>query len=170
MAYNALAAAAVGMRLGLSISQIQRGIVAFTPSRNRMEHFDSPWGFAVMNDSYNANPESMIAALDVLASVKGAKACILGDMKELGEFSEQEHYALGRYAAEKKIDIIIFVGQSSFDAFGMAQRLRPEGVHHFRDKDALAPNLRKILRPGSTVLIKGSRAMKLDEIADMLRK
>jgi len=170
MAYNALAAVMVGIRLGLSTSQIQRGIAEFTPSKNRMDDFNSPWGFTVMNDSYNANPESMVAALDVLASKKGRKACILGDMKELGEFSEQEHYKLGRYAAEKEIDVIIFVGQSSLDAYNVAQGIKPDGVYHFSNKDVLAPNLREILKPGSTVLLKGSRAMKLDEIADMLRK
>jgi UDP-N-acetylmuramoyl-tripeptide--D-alanyl-D-alanine ligase len=169
MAYNALAAALVGIRLGLSASQIQRGIAGFTPSGNRMDDFDSPWGVAVMNDSYNANPESMVAALDVLAARSGLKACILGDMKELGEFTEQEHCKLGRYAVEKSIDTIIFVGEASLDAYHTARGLRSDAVYHFMHKDALAPYLRGILKSGCSVLIKGSRSMKLDELADLLR-
>jgi len=169
MAYNALAAVAAGMRLGLSILQIQRGISEFTPSENRMDNFNSPWGIAVMNDSYNANPESMAAALDVLAASKGPKAAILADMKELGEFSEHEHRKLGRYASEIGIDMIIFVGQLSSGAYNEALGLKREGVFHFKDNEALKPKLRELLKPCSTVLIKGSRSMKLDEIADMMR-
>jgi len=135
-----------------------------------MESFISPWGIAVINDSYNANPESMAAALDVLASKKGFRACILGDMKELGEFSKPEHAKLGRYAVEKGIQQIIFVGELSADAYNVAKKLKPEGVSHFNNKDELKPNLRRLLNPGTTVLIKGSRVMMLDEISDLLRE
>ena len=170
MASNALAAVAVGMKLGLSLSQIQRGIAEFTPSGNRMDVFESPWGVTVINDSYNANPGSMTAALDVLAARPGRRVCILGDMLELGEFTEAEHRKLGSYAAGKKIDIMIFVGELSLGAYNAAREIAAEGVFHYSGKDALAPDLRGILEPGSTVLIKGSRSMKLDMIADMLRE
>ena len=107
MVYNALAGALVGRELGLNADEIKAGIEALVPvsGRNNLIETDS---LMIIDDCYNANPVSTKASLDVLATADTRKVAILGDMFELGENEKELHYGVGKHAAEKNIDLVIF--------------------------------------------------------------
>ncbi|MDR1001395.1 MAG: UDP-N-acetylmuramoyl-tripeptide--D-alanyl-D-alanine ligase [Clostridiales bacterium] len=173
---NALAAAAVGFALGLSGECIQEGLRSFPLSKNRMEFIRTD-RFTIINDVYNANPQSMIAALDVLSqmasynSVAGRKPqtiAILGDMFELGEFSQAHHEQIGRHAAELGIDYLITIGKAAdFIRQGFINNNKDNGGHSLsfaakeEAEDAL-PKFEEFLQQGDIILIKASRGMQLE--------
>lgn len=167
MVLNALAAAAVGHIYGLDIDVIKDGIENFTPSGKRMEIIELKNGAKVIDDSYNANPVSMKAAIDVLASCEGKKIAILGDMGELGEHGIHMHADIGRYLAEKKIDGIIGIGGLSENICSEAKNYGIAYVRHIKYvKDFL--NLDFI--PTGTILVKASHAMEFSRIVEELKK
>jgi len=155
---NALAAVAVGMEYGISIELIARGIAGFENAGMRQNIFVRD-GFKIIDDCYNANPESMAAALNVLAKTetKGRKIAVLGDMRELGRNSPEEHYKLGLLAAESA-DAVFLYGRETIDtlrgAGGIARR--------FATHEALAAALTTFAEPGDTILFKGSRGMRME--------
>ena len=162
MIMNALMAFATGLELGLTPSQIAEGIKSFTPTGHRMAISEVGSGSSAMtiiNDTYNASPPSMKAAIDMLVNAdqsdtKTRKVCIFGDMFELGDFAEEMHKDVGQYAREK-IDLLISIGELS---------RHMDAEHHFETKESFVKEWKTILRPGDTVLIKASRGMKLEEI------
>ena len=159
MIMNALMAFAAGLELGLTPQEIAAGIKAVTPIGHRMaitEVGSGPSAITIVNDAYNASPPSMKAALDMLARAEGRKVCILGDMFELGEYAENMHKDVGRYAAEK-VDLFIAIGSLS-KYMGAA--------HHFETKEAFLKEWQNFLLPGDTVLIKASRGMALETVAE----
>ncbi|MDR1663619.1 MAG: UDP-N-acetylmuramoyl-tripeptide--D-alanyl-D-alanine ligase [Clostridiales bacterium] len=171
MVMNALMAAAAGDYLGMSPEEIVRGIETFLPvSANRMEIVAAN-GMTVINDTYNASPTSMRAGIDVLTAggetENGRKVCVFGDMLELGEHAEKLHRELGAYAATRRVDCLIAVGELGkfiyegyIAAKGKAEALR------FDDKAGFTEKWREILQPGDTVLIKASRGMAFEEIVN----
>jgi UDP-N-acetylmuramoyl-tripeptide--D-alanyl-D-alanine ligase len=146
-----------------------------------MEVVHTPLGVTVLNDAYNANPDSMEAALRTLAAfpAAGRRFAVLGDMFELGETSLREHRALGRWLATCAIDRVFFTGKDmevAWKAFHSASKKKHRSEHgsaadsYFKTKKQLATTLRALLKPGDAMLIKGSRGMKMEELIDMLQK
>jgi UDP-N-acetylmuramoyl-tripeptide--D-alanyl-D-alanine ligase len=172
---NALAVAAVALELGVEPEVVaQRLSSATAASRWRMEVTTTDRGVTVVNDAYNANPESMVAALDALVAIgnpSGARAprrtwAVLGEMRELGETSAAAHEQVGRDAVARGIDHLVAVGAG---AYGVAHGARAAGggtvVSVVPDVDAAALLLRGELAPGDVVLVKASRASGLERVA-----
>ena len=174
--YNALAAAAAALGLGIRPTSIQKGLAKFKLSSKRMD-IRTYQGIRVINDSYNANPSSMKAALSVLSEqgpVVGAKPprriAVLGDMLELGHISKKAHLDIGKFAAGKHIDILVTKGYLSKDIASGAREAGLKKVYSSRSNEQACRILKKIVRPNDVLLIKGSRGMKMEEIADRLTK
>ena len=165
MVYNALCAMAVGLFMGMPVSEIREGIQAYAPLPGRML-LEKANGLTILNDVYNANPASMKAAIDVLRYAEGRKVCILGDMLELGQDSAHFHRVVGAYAADKGIDLILCVGS-------MAEEIYREALAHggnaFYFADAEDDALYNLIRPGDTVLVKASRVMALERAVARLK-
>ncbi|WP_073025020.1 UDP-N-acetylmuramoyl-tripeptide--D-alanyl-D-alanine ligase [Lutispora thermophila] len=172
--YNALCAIAVGLTMKMNIEKIKSGLAKFAPGKMRMEIFNTDDGIRVINDSYNANPDSTSAAIEVLKNMPchGRRVLIIGDMMELGDYSEIGHKRVGEKAAESNIDIIITIGEKAKDVCkgALNKGMGDRQIYHFKDNAAAISQLISILLPKDTVLIKGSRVMKLEEIADFLRE
>jgi len=170
MISNALAACALGLELGLEPAEIAVGIESFDSSGRRMSIIRAG-EIKIIDDCYNASPDSMKAALDVLASEEGRKIAILGDMFELGEDAPDFHYEVGRYAAAQNLDLIVCIGEmaSNFMYNGAYDGIDVNGL---RAKTAAIPfaSAADFLsnwegpRPGDIVLVKASRGMKFEEI------
>lgn len=171
--YNALAAITVGLMFDMTAEQIREGLASFRPSKMRMDIFTLKNGIRIINDVYNANPDSMLAAINVLKSIgtNGRTVAILGNMMELGEVAAEKHYEVGRYAAETGIDTVISVGGMAKQiAAGAFDAHRDCTVYSFDTNEMLQEKLQGLLEPGDTVLIKGSRVMKMESIVDFLRE
>ncbi|MBI5701203.1 UDP-N-acetylmuramoyl-tripeptide--D-alanyl-D-alanine ligase [Candidatus Saganbacteria bacterium] len=153
--YNALAAIAVAKILKIDKKAIKRGLEIFTPSSKRMEVFNCRNKTKIINDTYNANPQSMAAALRVLASIPGRKIAILGDMLELGRKSRNYHKKVIKLAQKLKIDKLFLLGKE------WPQK-------SFGNKKELIKKLKTILKPSDIILIKGSRGMRMEEIVSRI--
>jgi UDP-N-acetylmuramoyl-tripeptide--D-alanyl-D-alanine ligase len=170
---NALATAAVAETLGLSVEDIAGALAgAAARSRWRMEVVERPDGVTVINDAYNANPESMRAALKALAAVgRGRRTwAVLGEMKELGEASAAEHDALGRFVVRLGVGRLVAVGpEAEAVRHGAAHEgSRGDDVASVRDADAALDLLRARVEPGDVILVKASRAAGLERLAEAL--
>ncbi|HIC92155.1 MAG TPA: UDP-N-acetylmuramoyl-tripeptide--D-alanyl-D-alanine ligase [Syntrophaceae bacterium] len=172
--YNALAAAAVAVALNMEMETIKGGIEDFKPLSKRMEILEMPDGIKVINDSYNANPGSMVAALKTLTDLKndGRGIVVLGDMLELGDASKSAHYHIGKSIAQSKIDHLMVIGdyaesvlKGAMDA-GMSTHKLFRGRTH---KD-LSLKLKETMKAGDWVLVKGSRNMHMEILIDELTK
>lgn len=167
---NALFALAVGARLGVSRDEMQRGLTECQPAKMRLQVWE--WsGVRVLDDAYNANADSMVAALQVLQELpcKGRRVAVLGEMGELGSHSESAHAEVGRRAAELGVGQLIAVGKM---AGVMAQAARDAGLNRvieLAEVEAAVPALKSFLKPGDTVLLKASRASRLERITQALR-
>ena len=160
---NALAAAAAAHALGASAEQIRRGLGRAQPVKGRLNVLAGRGGAAIIDDSYNANPESARAALDYLRGRGGRRIFVLGDMAELGETGPGLHRELGEYARDC-CDALFAVGNLSrhaAESFGARGRF-------FRGLTALEQALEPLLAADTTVLLKGSRVMALDRLAERL--
>jgi UDP-N-acetylmuramoyl-tripeptide--D-alanyl-D-alanine ligase len=156
---NALAAAACAFAVGVPASTIAEGLSAFHPYTGRLQVKRAAGGATVIDDSYNANPDSVRAAIDVLASSPAPTALVLGDMGEVGEKGEEFHREVGEYARAKGVSQLLALGEATrytVEAFG-------EGARHFDSVEDLVSNLK-----GNTVLVKGSRFMKMERVVAAL--
>jgi UDP-N-acetylmuramoyl-tripeptide--D-alanyl-D-alanine ligase len=158
---NALAAAAVGLKLKVKPKKIASALEQFTSASKRMEVLTVD-GITVLNDTYNSNPDSVMVALKTLQSIttSGKRYVVLGDMRELGDASKREHTNIGAVASGMRFDRMFTFGPFSkytSEAFGASSS-------HFESKDALSDELKRIVKPGDVVLIKGSRGMKMEEV------
>ena len=173
-ASNALAAIAVARRLMVSEEVIFEGLSQARGPDMRLE-FQPAGDVTILNDAYNANPNSMRAALDTLAglNVGARRLAVLGDMLELGRSSERYHKELGEHAATAgKLDVLACVGPQSgamADA-AVAAGLPPTAVLRFPNAKAAAESLSRVVRPGDLVLVKASRGVKLEYVADAIRR
>lgn len=163
---NALAAATVGRTFGISNKAIQQALGSFRPTAKRMEVLNCG-GVLVYNDTYNANPDSMIPALKTLASSKvpGKKIAVLADMRELGERAKEEHERVGRAAAELGIGYLLTYGELARTIHDAAKM---QYAFHYEQKNVLAEYLAELVAPGDAVLVKGSRGMKMEDIVTFL--
>ena len=173
MVPNALAAIAVGMILGVSLEDCAAAVGAAKVSRWRMQTFTNADGVRVINDAYNANPESMAAALKTARIMAGDRRLIavLGHMAELGPIADEEHERLGELAARLPVDRLIAVGEAAklIAVAGLREGVEPGEVAAYEDPaHALADVLEHAL-PGDVVLCKGSRVAGLETLAEALR-
>jgi len=168
--YNAMAAAAVGSELGLSLAQIKEGVARFESGGMRQEIIGLG-GVMLIEDCYNANADSMKSALEVLSSLGagGRKIAVLGDMYELGAFTQSEHRRVGDCAAENRVDLLITVGKLA-GAIAAQAALRGIETHTFEDNQAALRYLNSIVTPGDAVLVKASRGAKFEEISRGLQQ
>ncbi len=164
--YNALAALASGVKYSIDLSQGAASLEKYEPSGMR-QRVRKVGGIAVIEDCYNASPDSMKAALSALSEFKAErKIAVLADMLELGAISEEAHRSVGKMAADFNIDILFTFGrQAQFIAEG-AKGLK--NVESFEDKQDLTERLLSCTRSGDCVLFKGSRGMKLEEVINAL--
>ncbi|NND45637.1 MAG: UDP-N-acetylmuramoyl-tripeptide--D-alanyl-D-alanine ligase [Xanthomonadales bacterium] len=157
---NALAATAVAIACGCPVEQVRRGLEATCPVPGRLNMVHSEHGWIVIDDTYNANPASLYAALQVLARQQGERWLVLGDMKELGRDSRKLHAEMGEAARALGVSRLFAIGDASHatvDAFGT-------GGRHFADLPALIEQLRSELQPGIACLVKGSRSMGMERV------
>jgi UDP-N-acetylmuramoyl-tripeptide--D-alanyl-D-alanine ligase len=164
--YAALAAAAVGMLLGLEDREIADGIAAFHNVGRRGETFRTA-GITVVDDSYNANPDSVCNGIDNLMQMPGARhVCILGDMLELGENTLNMHYDVGSYAREKGIDLVLTSGRCACEM----SRAAGERGRNFESREALINALPELLKEGDCVLVKASKGSHFETVSAALRE
>ena len=165
-AINALAAAAAASAAGAGLDACVRGLEAVRAVRGRLEIKTAANGAAIIDDSYNANPSSLRAAIDVLHEVAGGAWLVLGDMVELGDFAIDSHKDAGHYARANGIARLFAVGELSrhaVDTFGA-------GAEWFPDAEALIGRLARELPPNATVLVKGSRVNRLERVVEALAR
>lgn len=167
MVYNAMAAAAVGVIQNMDINDIKRGLESFAPTGMRMERFSLSNGAVLIDDSYNANPVSTKAAIDVLASCSGEKYAILGDMFELGDYSKEMHKEIGIYAAAKGINGVTAIGNDSVNIYNGVKDAGMKNSGYFHTVDEF---LESGFIPRGTILLKASHSMHFNKIADYLKK
>lgn len=168
MVKNALFAAAVGRSLGLSAEEIKSGIECFHPTAMRMDIIEDE-KYTIINDAYNANPQSMKAAIDVLISCKGVSCCILGDMFELGENSPKYHAEVGRYALSKGVDYLICIGDMCENMYEAAIAIGGGEVSYFKTIDEFFSAMERVLPKNANILVKASRGMHFEKVIDRLR-
>jgi UDP-N-acetylmuramoyl-tripeptide--D-alanyl-D-alanine ligase len=169
-ALNALYAIAIAADLGLMRSEIERGLVECKPAKMRLQLWESN-GVRVLDDAYNANADSMTAALRTLQELpcRGRRVAVLGDMAELGAESERAHEEIGRCAAESGVGQLFAVGKMAPVTARGARQAGLNRVMEFNEVDAAAAAVKSFLREGDLVLLKASRAARLERIAELLR-
>ena len=167
---NALLAVAVGEELGLDCSAVRAGLADCKPARMRMEFWEAG-GVRVLNDAYNANADSTVAALETLCDLplQGRRVAVLGDMAELGGQSEAAHAEVGRRAAELGIGQLFAVGKMAPVMAAAARKAGLSRVIEYADVEAAKSAVKNFLKAGDVVLLKASRASRLERIAESLK-
>ena len=163
-ARNAIAACAAAFALDIPARAIQAGLSAFAGSRGRLEAKRGAGGAALVDDTYNANPDSMRAALRVLARAPGRRVFVMGDMGELGDDAASLHAEIGAFAKGVGIECLLATGPLSLhavEAFG-------DGAAHFATIEPLVEAARAQAGPGATILVKGSRFMQMERVVERL--
>lgn len=165
----ALAAASVAELLGLGEAEIARGLLSYRAVGGRANVVDHG-EYTVINDCYNANPNSVRAALLSLAGLEGRRVAILGDMFELGRDSDSLHEEIGAFAAEKDIELLICCGENAVHIYrGFIENSERE-AYHFTNRDTLITMLPTLLSKGDRILVKASHGMHFEHIVDALLK
>ena len=170
MVYSASMAAAIGEKLGLTAAEIARGVACYAPTGSRMRVLRLAEERTVLDDCYNANPQSVTAALEILAKTDCAqRVAVLGDMGELGELTAQAHYNMGALAVMLGIDLVIAIGTH---AARIAEGVECSGgqVQHFATKEEALPTIRAQLTPQTAMLIKASHAMRFGQLVEALEQ
>ena len=167
MIYSASMAAAVGEHLGLTAEEIVRGVAAYQPSGSRMRVVRLDGGRTILDDCYNANPQSVTAALEILAKTDcAAKVAVLGDMGELGDLTPAAHRAAGELAAQLGLDAVVAIGPKSRDIAAGGGSV----VQHFLTIEEAMPAIHRLFTPETTVLVKASHAMEFGKIVKELEE
>ena len=172
--YNAMAAAGVGLALGLSLEEIRQGLANARTIQGRTNLIEAN-GLLIIDDCYNANPMSMKASLDVLKSAKGRKIAVLGDMGELGEQEKQLHYEVGAYAAKAGVDVLFCVGTLSQEiARGAREYLQQAPmeaktqIYSYLTREEMLLQLQGMVKEGDTILVKASHFMEFSQVVQLL--
>ena len=166
--YNSLAAISVGKILGIDIEKIKLGIQKFELTQMRLDVQKSKNGYTIINDCYNANYDSMKAAIEYLKSTSGArKIAVLGDMLELGEFSKKLHEDVGREVVNNKIDVLIVVGE---EAKNIAKIAEENGIetYEFMENFEAIEKIKNIIKEDDVILVKASNSMNFKVIVNGL--
>jgi UDP-N-acetylmuramoyl-tripeptide--D-alanyl-D-alanine ligase len=161
---NALAAVACAHALQVPVAAMASGLAAYAGVKGRLQRKRHPSGALVIDDTYNANPESMQAAIAVLVAYPGRKIFVMGDMGELGEGGATLHESLGEFARRASVNVLFALGEASKGAV----RTFGAGARHFESVDELIAELSAQLENGVTVLVKGSRFMRMERVVEAL--
>jgi UDP-N-acetylmuramoyl-tripeptide--D-alanyl-D-alanine ligase len=166
-ASNAAAAAAIAYTLGVSPALIEKGLNDFTGSEMRSQVLQASKGYSVINDAYNASPTSMVPALEMLAQASERKLLVFGDMLELGPFAQQAHIDVVQLAIEQGVDMMIGIGPMACMA---ADHAAGSGMQVYKasDTDQAITLVRQHAQSGDTILVKGSRGMRLEKVVEEL--
>lgn len=167
---NALLALALGAELGLSPEQVRAGLLECEPAKMRMQ----PWtwnGVRILDDAYNANADSMQAALETIRELQceGRKIAVLGDMAELGQYAPEAHEEVGRRAAASGLAQLFAVGKMSGVMAGAARGAGMSAVAEFADVSSAAAAVKGFVRSGDVMLLKASRSTRLERLSEALR-
>ncbi len=165
MVYAALEGAAVGMEMGLTDEEIVRGIGAYETVGRRAALINTGY-VTLVDDCYNANPDSVKSGVDSLKKMSGRKVCILGDMLELGGNEGRMHFECGRYAAENEVSLVLCSGEISRELC----RGAGEKGKWFESRGALINSLPELIQKGDCILVKASRSMHFEEISEAVKK
>ena len=181
MALNAAPAIMIGREVGLSKEAILRGLDTLKPTGHRMEVVKAG-SFVVIDDTYNANPASMKAAIDALMAVpaKGRRVAILGDMFELGDYAKEGHAEIGAYAAKAGVDVLVACGEESAEMIRAAKALCVDAdaeqgergaleTHYFESREVLDKNVLSILQEDDIILLKASHGMRFTDTLNVIR-
>jgi UDP-N-acetylmuramoyl-tripeptide--D-alanyl-D-alanine ligase len=161
---NALAATAAALSMGISLEKIAEGLANFKGAKSRLQQKPGINGSLVIDDTYNANPDSIKAAIDVLAARREKQILVLGDMGELGDEAKSLHAEVGHYAKAANITTLFLLGDLSREtaiAFG-------DGAHHFENVESLSASVKLLLNPQTVLLVKGSRFMQMERVVEQL--
>ncbi|MBR5329836.1 MAG: UDP-N-acetylmuramoyl-tripeptide--D-alanyl-D-alanine ligase [Firmicutes bacterium] len=169
MVLAALAAAAVSKELGLTDEEIAKGLLSYKAVGGRANVTDTGV-YTVINDCYNANPNSVRAALTSLGGLSGRNVAILGDMFELGADSDALHEGIGAFAAEKNIDLLLCCGENSKHIFEGFIKTSEKEAYHFTNRDTMIAALPTFLEKGDNILVKASHGMHFDAVVEALLK
>lgn len=162
---NALAATAAAVAMGVPLEAVVSGLQAYGGVKGRLQRKPGKQGATLIDDTYNANPASMRAAIDVLAACKGKRVLVLGDMGELGADALPMHGEIGAYAKKAGLDTLLVLGEMSKEmAAGFG-----DGARHFESPETLAETLQEQLSADTTVLVKGSRFMRMERVVNLLQ-
>jgi UDP-N-acetylmuramoyl-tripeptide--D-alanyl-D-alanine ligase len=175
---NALAASAVALAAGISLEKIKQGLEAFAPVNGRMQIKFSDSKYTLIDDSYNANPDSVRAAIDALKQSGGVAWLVLGDMGEVGNQGPEFHREVGAYAAEQGITKLLALGEQcvfSVNGFGSIKTATGSSASHFTSVENLISKLNEELRSHLAsghqhlnILVKGSRFMRMERVVQAL--
>lgn len=168
---NSLCAASVGKVLEIEMEKIKKGIEKFELTKKRMDISELKNGAKVINDAYNASFESMQASLKYLSEFKNnRKIAVLGDMLELGEYSQKLHEQVGEEVYKNKIDILMCNGKNAKDIVKKAKEvgMSENNMYYFEDKEEMTNKLMEIVKQGDIILLKASNGMRFFDIAEKL--
>lgn len=170
MAHAAAIAVAVGEALGLEKDEIIRGVASYEPAGSRMRVLRMPENRIVLDDCYNASPQSVTAALEILAKTTSCErtVAVLGDMGELGDLTNQAHYNMGALAAMLGIDCVVAIG-SNASRIADGTEMNGGEVLYFKTVDEALGTVLDQLKPGTAMLVKASHAMHFNTLVDQLR-
>ena len=169
MIYPTLMAAAVGEHFGLTHQQIADGVLHFAPTKMRMNILHRGDGITILNDTYNANPQSMRAAVQVLSNANGEhKIAVLGDMFELGPLAPALHAGIGEYLGKAGIQCLVAVGELAKHIYTAAQEAGVPQCFYCETKEQAKPVLDGLVKPDATILVKASRGMAMEELVEYL--
>lgn len=169
MIYNAMAAAAVGLILGLNMEEIRKGIEELTDVGGRLNIIRNG-KITIIDDCYNANPVSTKSSIDVLEYGLGRKVAVLGDMFELGENEKSLHYDVGHHLAGKDIQCAVFIGNLSKNTYeGLIKSDNTKEAYYFQGTEEFLKEKDKIIKEGDTVLVKASHSMHFEDIVSALQ-
>jgi UDP-N-acetylmuramoyl-tripeptide--D-alanyl-D-alanine ligase len=165
-ARNALAAAAACLAAGVPLAPVVRGLSGYGGVKGRLQRKHGHHGAMLIDDSYNANPDSMRAAIDVLATLPGRRIFVMGDMGEVGEAAGQMHDEIGGYAKSQGIDHLFALGEKSIAAVHNFDG----GGKHFATVELLVAALKPLMDKETTVLVKGSRFMRMERVVEAIQE
>lgn len=171
MIYPVLMACAIGEKFGMTGEEMKKGVEAFVPTKMRMNVIRQG-DVTILDDAYNANPQSMRAALEVLSQTDATfRVAVLGDMFELGELGPELHRGMGECAAALgNIDALLAVGELAWNIYDAAHQAGMEGAIYAKDRAAAKPLLANFIRPGAVILVKASRGMAFEELTRELQR
>ncbi len=165
LVYAALAGAALGIIYGMNLMEISQALQSFKAPKGRMNLIDGIKKTLIIDDTYNAGPDSTLAALKVLGRIPGRRWAVLGDMLELGEYTEEAHRKVGESMASNKIDFLITVGERARIIASEAEKgLGEDRVFSFPDAEKAGLFLQDRMESGDIVLVKGSQGMRMEKI------
>jgi UDP-N-acetylmuramoyl-tripeptide--D-alanyl-D-alanine ligase len=161
---NALGAAACALALGIELNVVAKGLVLFEPAKGRLVRHALPNDVQLIDDSYNANPDSVRAAINILAGANRTRVLVLGDMGEVGANGPLFHQEVGEYAKAQGIQHLLLLGQATRDTASAAGEI----AEHFENFEALVQRLKALAQTPAIILVKGSRFMKMERVVQAL--